>query len=288
MKAFALGGWLALLPLGDSLCNKTIPGNYTCVNCSPTGTIYNGVWNATLGPNVVTFTSIGANCGWQYMNGFVDIRRLNPSSMATAIHAYLSRYFNSDFTGINASYSNGVRRTGVVSADCSTFSWNDSTVWEYLVTPFTSYRIHICPHTHVSCQCLEAVRNAVRHHFFSRMMLAGMKPTCNTTMATDHLEPETYLRLSRTSLQDFWRMRRAASLTLNRHSSNFGLKRRHPCYKNRWGWLLLCIYVPRPCFRSLANTPAAQVRGLVASRQLVFANGGWSMHDESSPTFVDM
>ena len=32
----------------------------------------------------------------------------------------------------------------------------------------------------------------------------------------------------------------------------------------------------------------SQVRGLVASGQLVFANGGWSMHDEAAPTFVDM
>jgi alpha-mannosidase len=32
----------------------------------------------------------------------------------------------------------------------------------------------------------------------------------------------------------------------------------------------------------------AQVRDLVASGQLVFLNGGWSMHDESAPTFVDM
>ncbi len=32
----------------------------------------------------------------------------------------------------------------------------------------------------------------------------------------------------------------------------------------------------------------AAIRGLVASRQLVFLNGGWSMHDEASPSYVDM
>jgi alpha-mannosidase len=38
------------------------------------------------------------------------------------------------------------------------------------------------------------------------------------------------------------------------------------------------------------QTPAKQaaVQGLVASGQLEFINGGWSMHDEACPTFVDM
>jgi hypothetical protein len=38
------------------------------------------------------------------------------------------------------------------------------------------------------------------------------------------------------------------------------------------------------------QTPAlqAQVQGLVKSRQLVFQNGGWSMHDEANPSYVDM
>ena len=30
------------------------------------------------------------------------------------------------------------------------------------------------------------------------------------------------------------------------------------------------------------------VKGLVASGQLVFINGGWSMHDEANPTYIDM
>lgn len=33
---------------------------------------------------------------------------------------------------------------------------------------------------------------------------------------------------------------------------------------------------------------AALVRGVVASGQLEFVNGGWSMHDEAAPAFVDM
>jgi hypothetical protein len=38
------------------------------------------------------------------------------------------------------------------------------------------------------------------------------------------------------------------------------------------------------------QTPAKQaaVKGLVASGALEFINGGWSMHDEACPTFVDM
>ena len=38
------------------------------------------------------------------------------------------------------------------------------------------------------------------------------------------------------------------------------------------------------------RTPAMQatIRGLVANKQLVFINGGWSMHDESSPSYIDM
>ena len=38
------------------------------------------------------------------------------------------------------------------------------------------------------------------------------------------------------------------------------------------------------------QTPAKQaaVKGLVASGQLEFINGGWSMHDEACPSFVDM
>lgn len=38
------------------------------------------------------------------------------------------------------------------------------------------------------------------------------------------------------------------------------------------------------------QTPAlqAQVKSLVASGQLQFINGGWSMHDEANPTYVDM
>ena len=38
------------------------------------------------------------------------------------------------------------------------------------------------------------------------------------------------------------------------------------------------------------QTPAMQqtIRTLVASKQLVFINGAFSMHDEASPSFVDM
>jgi alpha-mannosidase len=38
------------------------------------------------------------------------------------------------------------------------------------------------------------------------------------------------------------------------------------------------------------QTSAVQeaVRGLVASKQLVFLNGGWSMHDEAAPTYLSM
>ena len=32
----------------------------------------------------------------------------------------------------------------------------------------------------------------------------------------------------------------------------------------------------------------AQVKGLVASGQLIFTNGGWSMHDEANPSWTDM
>ena len=39
-----------------------------------------------------------------------------------------------------------------------------------------------------------------------------------------------------------------------------------------------------------AQAPAlqAQVQTLVAERRLVFLNGGWSMHDEANPTYIDM
>lgn len=38
------------------------------------------------------------------------------------------------------------------------------------------------------------------------------------------------------------------------------------------------------------QSPAIQatVQGLVASGQLTFVNGGWSMHDEANPTYIDM
>ena len=32
----------------------------------------------------------------------------------------------------------------------------------------------------------------------------------------------------------------------------------------------------------------AQVQQLVANKQLTFTNGGWSMHDEANPTYIDM
>jgi len=41
-------------------------------------------------------------------------------------------------------------------------------------------------------------------------------------------------------------------------------------------------------FETQSPATQAAVRALVASKQLVFLNGGWSMHDESSPSFVDM
>jgi len=41
-------------------------------------------------------------------------------------------------------------------------------------------------------------------------------------------------------------------------------------------------------FTQSSAATQAVVRGLVASRQLVFANGGLVMHDEACPTFVDM
>ena len=52
------------------------------------------------------------------------------------------------------------------------------------------------------------------------------------------------------------------------------------------------IYVEQAFFQRWwsEQTPAkqAQVQGLVASGQLEFINGGWSMHDEACPSFIDM
>jgi hypothetical protein len=41
-------------------------------------------------------------------------------------------------------------------------------------------------------------------------------------------------------------------------------------------------------FEAQAPALQAQVATLVAQRRLVFLNGGWSMHDESSPSYIDM
>ena len=41
-------------------------------------------------------------------------------------------------------------------------------------------------------------------------------------------------------------------------------------------------------FETQEEDVKASVRALVASKQLIFLNGGWSMHDEASPSFVDM
>jgi hypothetical protein len=41
-------------------------------------------------------------------------------------------------------------------------------------------------------------------------------------------------------------------------------------------------------FETQSRATQEQVRALVASKQLVFLNGGFSMHDEASPSFVDM
>ena len=41
-------------------------------------------------------------------------------------------------------------------------------------------------------------------------------------------------------------------------------------------------------YESLPPPEQAQVQGLVASGQLNFINGGWSMHDEANPTFIEM
>lgn len=41
-------------------------------------------------------------------------------------------------------------------------------------------------------------------------------------------------------------------------------------------------------FETQDSDTQTAVKGLVASGQLTFLNGGWSMHDEANPTFVDM
>ncbi len=52
------------------------------------------------------------------------------------------------------------------------------------------------------------------------------------------------------------------------------------------------IYVEQAFFQrywdEIDEPTAALVRGLVAGGQLEFLNGGWSMHDEAAPGFVDM
>ena len=52
------------------------------------------------------------------------------------------------------------------------------------------------------------------------------------------------------------------------------------------------IYVEQAFFQRWweEQTPAkqGQVRDLVGRGQLEFINGGWSMHDEACPSFVDM
>ena len=41
-------------------------------------------------------------------------------------------------------------------------------------------------------------------------------------------------------------------------------------------------------YEQQAPARQAQIQGLVAAKQLVFLNGGWSMHDEANPTYTDM
>jgi alpha-mannosidase len=41
-------------------------------------------------------------------------------------------------------------------------------------------------------------------------------------------------------------------------------------------------------YETQSSALQAQVQGLVASGQLNFINGGWSMHDEANPTFIEM
>jgi len=52
------------------------------------------------------------------------------------------------------------------------------------------------------------------------------------------------------------------------------------------------VYVEQAFFQLWFETQSpgvqAQTKALVANKQLQFVNGGWSMHDEANPTYIDM
>jgi len=54
----------------------------------------------------------------------------------------------------------------------------------------------------------------------------------------------------------------------------------------------VCSYVEQAFFQrwleSASDTQVAQMKEVVAAGQLEFINGGWCMHDEASPSYVDM
>jgi hypothetical protein len=45
-------------------------------------------------------------------------------------------------------FDNGHVGHGNVSADCHSIVWDDGTTWYSENYPYTTYNIHLCPHTH--------------------------------------------------------------------------------------------------------------------------------------------
>ena len=143
----------------------------------------------------------------------------------------------------------GVRLSGAVSADCQTIAWDNDSVWQRFVSP-----------------ALPLPRRPLRVH----------------------IAPHTHNDVG-------WRMTYMQYYT-GREGSDYGqnvsaiLGTVIPALledpKRRFSYVEQAYFQLHFERQSLAVQD--QIRALVASRQLVFLNGAWSMHDEANPTFVDM
>ena len=143
----------------------------------------------------------------------------------------------------------GARLSGTVAADCQTVAWDNDSVWQRFVSP-----------------ALPSPRRPLRVH----------------------VAPHTHNDVG-------WRETYMQYYT-GREGSDYGqnvsaiLGTVVPALladpRRRFSYVEQAYFQLH--FERQAPAVQDQIRTLVASRQLVFLNGGWSMHDEANPTFVDM
>ena len=259
---------LFLLSLSNaSPCDTTIPGLWYCGGIpSCVGDVYSAVWNETRGPGAITVHPVSGTPGWHTMQG----------------------QFSTDNTSLTAVYADiGVNETGAVSPNCSLIRYaRDNSTWtsQPPAPAGGKLRIHMVPHTH------DDVGEKVESFSMQVFRALGGTPIeleqrKKSLQVPGCLIPHDVAGWCATLLE-YYEGGTIVGFNVSQILDEV-VKGLVQDARRKFSYVEMAYFFGEWYGRQTAVVQA-QVSRLVASGQLTFINGGYSMHDEASPSYIDM